>query len=209
MPLVFAGPSGGGKTSVCNALLERRTDVEFSISATTRPPRPGETDGAQYHFVSSNRFQEMVRNDELLEWAEVHGEYYGTPKAKLADCLAAGHTLLLDIDVQGARRIRQNVSSAVLVFLLPPSAAHLLERLHRRGSEDAEAVQRRMRTALSELEAVHEFDYVVVNDELESTIDAVESILVAEKHSVRRQGSAVLEKSESLVAELQESISGS
>ncbi len=206
-PLVLAGPSGGGKTSVCNALLDRREDVDFSISATTRAPRPGEVDGAQYHFVSRRRFQEMVRNGDLLEWAEVHGELYGTPMSNVAACLVTGRALLLDIDVQGARQVRRNLDSAVLVFLLPPSAERLLERLRGRGSEDAEAVQRRMSSAVSELESVGEFDYAVVNEDLDSTVDAVESILMAERVTVHRVGSAVLEQAAALAAELQETMS--
>lgn len=209
LPLVLAGPSGGGKTSVCDALLQRRTDVEFSISVTTRAPRAEEVDGAHYHFVSTERFQEMVRNGDLLEWAEVHGEHYGTPRSNLSECMESGRTLLLDIDVQGARHVRRNVESAVLVFLLPPSAERLLERLHGRGSEDAVAVQRRMRSALSELEAVDEFDYAVVNEDLVSTVDVVESIIVAERASVQNLGSSVVEKAAKLAAELQETMSGS
>ncbi len=205
--LVLSGPSGGGKTSVCNVLVQRRTDVEFSISATTRAPRVGEVDGAQYHFVSTDRFQEMVRNGDLLEWAEVHGECYGTPRLNLSRSLESGRTLLLDIDVQGARHVRRNVEDAVLVFLLPPSAERLLERLHGRGSEDALTLQRRMQSALSELEAVDEFDYAVVNDDLTTTVDVVESILVAEGASVRRMGSSVLDKAAELAAELRETMS--
>ncbi|MFQ5528940.1 MAG: guanylate kinase, partial [Gemmatimonadota bacterium] len=166
MALVLSGPSGGGKTSVCDALQERRTDVEFSISATSRSPRPGEVDGMHYHFVSRDRFREMARNGDLLEWAEVHGELYGTPLSNLGACTDSGRTLLLDIDVQGARQVRRNLESSVLVFLLPPSAERLLERLRRRGSEDTDALQRRMRSALSELEAVGEFDYALVNEDL-------------------------------------------
>jgi guanylate kinase len=205
--LVLSGPSGGGKTSVCEALLKRREDVDFSISATTRSPRSGEVDGAQYHFISRHRFQEMVRNGDLLEWAEVHGELYGTPMSNLVACSATGRALLLDIDVQGARQVRRSLDSAVLVFLLPPSAERLLERLRGRGSEDVEAVHRRMRSALSELETVGEFDYAVVNENLDSTIDAVESILVAERATVRRLGPAVLEQAAALAAELQETMS--
>jgi len=151
----------------------------------------------------------MVRNGDLLEWAEVHGESYGTPQSNFSECMGSGRTLLLDIDVQGARRVRRNVESAVLVFLLPPSAERLLERLHGRGSEDAMAVQRRMRSALSELEAVDEFDYAVVNEDLVSTVDVVESIIVAERASVQNLGSSVLEEAAKLAAELQETMSGS
>ncbi len=206
-PLVLCGPSGGGKTSVCDALLNRRADVDFSISATTRSRRSTEVDGAQYHFVSRDRFQEMVRNGDLLEWAEVHGELYGTPMANVAASSMTGHTLLLDIDVQGARQVRRHLDSAVLVFLLPPSAERLLERLRGRGSEDTEAVHRRMRSALSELETVGEFDYALVNEDLESTVDAVESILVAERATVRRLGPVVLDQAATLAAELQETMS--
>lgn len=208
LSLVLSGPSGGGKTSVCNALLQQRTDVEFSISATTRAPRAGEVDGEEYHFVSSDRFQEMVQNGDMLEWAEVHGEQYGTPKSNISACLASGRTLLLDIDVQGARHMRRKVNAAVLVFLLPPSAERLLERLHHRGSEDPVSVQRRMQSALLELKAVEEFDYALVNDDLACTVDVVESILVAERASVRHLGSSVLEKAAELADELQETMSG-
>lgn len=207
-PLVLSGPSGGGKTSVCDALRHRRTDVEFSISATSRSPRAGEVDGVHYHFVSRDRFQEMARDGDLLEWAEVHGELYGTPMSNLSVCSDSGRVLLLDIDVQGARTVRGNLPSAVLVFLLPPSAGHLLERLRGRGSEDPDALQRRMRSALLELEAVSEFDYVVVNDELSSTVDAVESILVAECAAVRRLGADVMGRAAALAAELKETMSG-
>jgi guanylate kinase len=164
-------------------------------------------DGAQYHFVSTDRFQEMVRNGDLLEWAEVHGESYGTPRLNFSRSLESGRTLLLDIDVQGARHVRRNVEGAVLVFLLPPSAERLLERLYGRGSEDALTLQRRMQSALSELEAVDEFDYVVVNDDLTTTVDVVESILVAEGASVRRMGSSLLDKAADLAAELRETMS--
>ncbi|MFW6085486.1 MAG: guanylate kinase, partial [Gemmatimonadota bacterium] len=163
VPLVLAGPSGGGKTSVCGELLERRDDVVFSVSATTRAPRPYETDGRHYRFVDRGRFDEMIDSDELLEWAEVHGELYGTPRDQLDACLEDGYTLLLDVDVQGARDIRRRVPDAVLVFVLPPGADSMLERLHRRGSEDEGELRRRMRTALAELDAVGGFDYAVVN----------------------------------------------
>jgi len=207
VPLVLSGPSGGGKTSVCDALRDRRTDVEFSISATSRSPRAGEVDGAHYHFVSRDRFQEMARDGDLLEWAEVHGDLYGTPRSNLS-CTDSGRVLLLDIDVQGARAVRRELPSAVLVFLLPPSAGQLLDRLRGRGSENPDALKRRMRSALSELEAVSEFDYAVVNDELSSTVAAVESILVAERAAVRRLGADVTDRATALATELKEAMSG-
>jgi guanylate kinase len=187
---------------VCGELLRRRDDVEFSISATTRSPRPGETDGRHYRFVSREDFSRMMDSGELIEWAEVHGELYGTPRDQLEACLEAGRTLLLDIDVQGARGLREHVPDAVLVFLLPPSATSMLERLHGRGSEDEATLRRRMRSAVDELEAVGEFDYAVVNEELDATVDVVEAILEAERRAVTRRSNALGERARPLAAAL-------
>lgn len=202
IPLVLAGPSGGGKTSVCSELVRRRDDVAFSVSATTRAPRPDEENGRHYRFVDRAEFLEMVESGELLEWAEVHGELYGTPARQLETTAELGHSLLLDVDVQGARGIRASVPEAVLVFLLPPDADSMLARLRQRGSEDDEAMRRRMRTAVAELEAVAEFDYAVVNEELSATVNAVEAILEAERRAVRRQGAGLIGRAEALAAAL-------
>ena len=191
-PIVLAGPSGGGKTTVRTALLERRTDVEFSISATTRQPREGEDDGVDYRFVDRATFEALIRDDDLLEWAEVHGELYGTPRDNLRRAQDEGRHLLLDVDVQGARQLRELEPDAVTVFLLPPDYGRLVNRLRGRGSEDGDTFRRRMRTALAELADVREFDYVVVNDDLEETVRRVEDIISAERHSVSRAGPAVL-----------------
>jgi len=161
-------------------------NVRFSVSATTRPPRPGERDGADYSFLSRDSFDSLVEADGLLEWAEVHGEMYGTPRESLSTAASGGCHLLLDIDVQGARQVREREPGAVLVFLLPPTAEVLVKRLRRRGSEDDERVRRRLRTALSELDAVQEFDYVVVNDDLDVTVRSVEAILEAEVRRTER-----------------------
>lgn len=206
IPLVLSGPSGGGKTSVCAELLRRRGDVAFSVSATTRPARDGEEEGRHYRFVDRARFREMADAGELLEWAEVHGELYGTPRDQLAACEAEGRTVLLDIDVQGAREVRERVPEAVLVFLLPPSADVLLERLRNRGTEDAEALRRRMRSAVAELEAVTEFDYAVVNEDLARTVDVVESILEAERRAVARPGSGAVALADALAGALEHAL---
>lgn len=205
LPLVLSGPSGGGKTSVCGELLRRRGDVQFSVSATTRAPRPGEENGRHYRFVDRAQFRAMAEAGELLEWAEVHDELYGTPRDQLA-AVAEGLTLLLDIDVQGARGIRRRVPEAVLVFLLPPSADVMMERLRRRGSEGEESLLRRMRTALEELEAVGEFDYAVVNRDLSETVDAVEAILEAERRSVARLGGRIMERADELATSLRRTL---
>jgi guanylate kinase len=192
--LVVAGPSGGGKTTVCRRLLARRSDVEFSVSATTRGQRDGERDGVDYRFLSRPTFEALTAAGELLEWAEVHTELYGTPRGNLEAARRAGRSLLLDIDVQGARQVRERVQDAVLVFLLPPSATELLRRLRGRGSESGDAVRRRMRTALSELAAASEFDYVVENDDLDATVDAVEAILDAESRRTSRCRERIAER---------------
>lgn len=202
VPLVLSGPSGGGKTSVCGELLRRRDDVEFSISATTRSPRPDEQDERHYRFVSREHFARMAETGELIEWAEVHGELYGTPRRQLEVCLEAGRTLLLDIDVQGARGIREHVEEAVLVFVLPPSAGSMLDRLRGRGSEDDATLRRRMLSALAELEAVGEFDYAVVNEDLDATVNAVEAILEAERRAVRRRTNELVERAGALASAL-------
>ncbi|HSM08309.1 MAG TPA: guanylate kinase [Gemmatimonadota bacterium] len=201
VPIVLSGPSGGGKTTVCDALVRRRADVAFSVSATTRAPRPDEVNDRHYRFVDRERFEQMAQAGELLEWAEVHGEMYGTPRDQF-EGVRAGRTLLLDIDVQGARDVRRRVPESVLVFLLPPSADSMLARLRKRGSEDEETLRRRMRTALAELDAVGEFDYAVVNEDLEATVDAVEAILEAERRAVTRLGANIVERADALAEAL-------
>jgi len=186
-PLILAAPSGGGKTTVARLLRQRRDDVAFSISATTRAPRRHERDGRDYWFVSQDEFRRMIDADELVEWAEVHGNYYGTPRRNLAEAAERGVHLLLDIDVQGARQVRRKVEEAVLVFILPPSGGVLAERLLGRGSEDEATRRRRLSNARSEIAAAPEFDYVVVNHDLDATVDAIEAILAAESHRVSRK----------------------
>jgi guanylate kinase len=185
-PLVLAAPSGAGKTTIARALRERRKDVVFSVSATTRPPRPGERDGVDYHFVDHAEFRRMIEAGELIEWAEVHGNLYGTPLRNVADAVARREYLLLDIDVQGARQIRRKLPEAVFVFVLPPSGQALVERLAGRGSEDAEVRLRRLANARDEIREAAHFDFAVVNDDLGHAVDEVERILLAETRRVSR-----------------------
>jgi guanylate kinase len=185
-PVILSAPSGGGKTTVARLLRERRPDVGFSISATTRPPRSYERDGRDYWFVSPEEFRRMAEAGELVEWAEVHGNLYGTPRRNLEAAVERGEYLLLDIDIQGARQIREQVPEAVQVFILPPSGEALVERLLHRGSEDDVVRRRRLRNAREEISAAAEFDYVVVNDRLEATVAAVEGILEAESRRTTR-----------------------
>ena len=181
-PLVLAAPSGAGKTTLARAIVERDPAAVFSLSATTRPPRPDERDGDHYRFVDDREFDRLEREGALLESARVHAWRYGTLRASVEDALLRGRTVVLDIDVQGARRIRTLFADAVLVFVLPPSADELERRLQARGSEGLAEKRLRMQTALNELRAVREFDYLIVNEDLETAIGVLESILAAERH---------------------------
>ncbi len=200
-PIVLAGPSGSGKTTVGRA-LERLHGVEFSVSATTRPRRTEEVDGRDYRFLDRERFEQLVTDGAMLEWAEVHGELYGTPRSNLERARADGRHLLLDIDVQGARSVRAAIPGTVTVFLLPPDARRIVRRLVERGSEGPDQIRRRLRAAEDELEAVGEFDYVVVNDDLEEAVGTVVAILRSEERRIDRLAERVEERVEELAAGL-------
>jgi guanylate kinase len=178
--LVLSAPSGAGKTSIAKALVRGWEDCVFSVSATTRPAREHETEGLHYHFVDESDFKAMLDAGQLLESAEVHGYMYGTLKSALDDARRRGQHLILDIDVQGAMQLRTRVSDAVLVFVLPPSAETLVERLRGRGTEDDEIVGRRLRNARGELERALDFDHVVVNDDLDRAVAEVGAITLGE-----------------------------
>lgn len=185
-PVIFAAPSGAGKTSIARALRERRDDVVFSISATTRPPRRYERDGVDYFYHDEPAFRRMIADGELLEWAEVHGNLYGTPGSNLEEAQASGRHLILDIDVQGSRQVREKVPDAISIFVLPPSGIELVRRLVGRGSEDGAVQRRRLIAARDEIVTAAEFDYVVINHALDQAVLAVESILEAESRRSRR-----------------------
>jgi guanylate kinase len=176
-PVVLAATSGTGKTTLAHRLVSGSPNFVFSVSATTRQPRAGEIDGIDYHFVDRGRFEEMVAEDELLEWAEVHGRLYGTPRSELDRAAARGAHVVLDIDVQGARQIKARIPEAILIFVLPPDVHTLVGRLTGRGTEDRADVARRLGSALQELQAVGEFDYVVVNDDLERCVESIRGIV--------------------------------
>ena len=186
-PVVLTAPSGTGKTTLARRLVSDSGGFCFSVSATTRLPRDGEREGTDYYFVDRDGFEAMASDGRLAEWAEVHGEMYGTPRVELESAAARGEHVVLDIDVQGARLIRSSVPEAVLVFVLPPSADALLARLTARGTEQGAQVAPRLRTALDELKAVAEFDHVVVNDDLERCLNEIRGIVRAE---ARRTGRA-------------------
>ena len=185
-PVVLSAPSGAGKTTIAKALVEGSEDVVFSVSATTRPARDHEVDGVDYRFLSEPKFRAMIEADEFVEWAQVHGHLYGTSRKALQAALDDGRFLILDIDVQGAMQMRQRVPDVVLVFVIPPSADALVERLTERGTEGEDTVARRIENARGELEQASQFDYIVVNDDLEQAIDEVRSIVSAESRRTDR-----------------------
>ncbi len=180
--LVVSGPAGVGKGTIDRVLLERNTNMRLSVSATTRAPRPGEIDGVHYFFISDDKFKEMAEKNEFLEYMHVFNlHYYGTPRSFVEEEIAMGHDVLLEIDVQGAMRVREAYPSAVLVFIAPPSMGKLKSRLVGRGTETPEVIERRFQTAFSELEYMKNYDYIVVNDVLDVAISHMEHIVDAEK----------------------------
>lgn len=209
-PVVLAAPSGTGKTTLARRLVDAYGPYRFSVSATTRPPRGAERDGIDYHFVDRARFQRMIAAGELVEWAEVHGRLYGTPRAMLDGAAAEGVHVLLDIDVQGARQLREHVPDVKLIFVLPPSIDALLERLRGRGTEGAEEFATRLRTAVDELRTAAEFDYVVVNDDLERCALEVDRIVRGELAPPETSGSYDAARSlrEEIAARLEDIVSG-
>ena len=175
-PIVLAAPSGTGKTTIAHRLVEGTGEFVFSVSATTRKPRKGERNGMDYEFIGRPEFEAMRARGEFAESAEVHGNLYGTPKRNFEEAAERGEHLVLDIDVQGARQIREGIPEALLVFVIPPSAEVLVSRLTKRGTEADEEVARRLRAAKRELARAKDFDHVVVNDDLERAVDEVRRV---------------------------------
>ena len=185
-PLVLSAPSGGGKTTVARLLLERRDDLGYSVSCTTRAPRDGEVNGVDYRFLTEREFVEYRERGEFAEWAVVHGKLYGTLKSAVSAVLTGGKHVIMDIDVQGAEQFARAWPTAVLVFMLPPSIAVLVARLEDRKTEDGSTLLARLKSAHAELQAVSRYHYVLVNDDLESTVARVSSIIDAEEVSRER-----------------------
>ncbi|NQF14074.1 guanylate kinase [Brevibacillus sp. HB1.3] len=185
--LVLSGPAGVGKGTVCKALREVMPDLVYSVSATTRQPRPGEVEGVNYFFKSQEEFKQMIEEDALLEWAEYVGNYYGTPRQFVDDMLNAGRDVILEIEVQGALQVKKSFPQGTFLFLAPPDLNELENRIVGRGTESQEIIRKRMEVARAEIELMDHYDYVVVNDVIESACDRIQAIITAEHLKKERQ----------------------
>jgi len=188
---VISAPSGTGKTTLIHLLLPYFPNMVFSISYTTRLPRQGEKDGVDYFFVSRNQFEQMISQGEMLEWAEVHGNYYGTSIHFIREKINAGKDILLDIDVQGARQVKKQFPQAVLIFIAPPSWEELESRLKKRSTDTAEEIKKRLTAARKEIKAAQEFDYIVINEFLNQALEELKGIIFATKADAKRRWSQV------------------
>lgn len=193
--ILISGPSGTGKGTVCDLLRQKHPEISYSISATTRQPRPGEQDGVNYYFYTKEKFREMIDQGQLLEWADVYGNFYGTPKQKVLDRLEAGEDILLEIDTQGALNVMKVMPEGLFIFLLPPSLEELAARLKGRGTETEESLHRRLGAAVDEIKLATKYRYVVVNDKVEDAQETIANIIEAEHHRS--------DLNESLLAKLQ------
>lgn len=186
--IVLSGPSGVGKSTVIAELLSERKDIYFSVSFTTRQPRPGEVDGVNYNFVTRPEFERMIRDNELLEYAEYVGNYYGTSLKVIRDRLEQGQDVLLDIEVQGAATVKAKCPEAVLIFILPPSLEELAHRLQSRSTDSEDAIVKRLERAREECSEISRYDYLVVNDSVIAAVGEIVSILTAEGCRVKNRG---------------------
>ena len=185
MLFVVSGPSGTGKGTVCKR-VKKEMEISISISMTTRKPRTGEIEGESYYFVTHDEFRNALKRNGFLEYAQVYGNYYGTPKAKVLEKLNAGMDVLLEIDIQGALNVKKAFPDSILIFLLPPSLEELEKRIVARGTETEEAIRLRLGESLRELSYVYQYDYCIINDELQDAVDAVASVIRAEHARVRK-----------------------
>ncbi|EJT07290.1 guanylate kinase [Rhizobium sp. CCGE 510] len=180
--LVISSPSGAGKSTIARTLLEQDRQIGLSVSVTTRQRRPSEVEDVHYHFKSVREFERLRDSDELLEWAEVHGNFYGTPREPVEQAMAEGRDMLFDIDWQGAQQLQEKMSADVVsIFVLPPTMTELQSRLHRRAEDSEEVIQTRLANSRAEIAHWREYDYVIINDDLNAAFDAVQSIVKAER----------------------------
>jgi len=200
--IVISGPSGAGKGTICKKLIEKNKNIYLSVSATTRSPREGEIDGVNYYFITKEEFERRVKENGFIEYAEVHGNFYGTPRVNVDKMLEEGKDVILEIDIQGALQVKENFKEGVFIFILPPSMEELKRRIIKRGSETEESLMTRFKNAYKEINYVSKYNYAVVNDTLELAVAKVEAIIAAEKCRVDRiKDNTILESKEGLIHE--------
>ncbi len=186
--VVISGPSGSGKGTICKRLIDEIENINVSVSATTRKPRIGEVEGKNYFFIDEDEFVKKINNEDFLEYALVYGNYYGTPKKTVLKQLEDGKDIILEIDIQGALKVKENYPKGVFIFILPPSLEELKNRIEGRGTDSKEVIHRRLKCAYDELNYAFQYDYVVLNDEVDSAVEKIKEIISAEKNkSVRNQ----------------------
>ena len=192
--LVVSGPSGAGKGTLCKALLNKNDQIKLSVSATTRKPRNGEVHGVNYFFIEKEEFTKMIENGEFLEYAQIYDNFYGTPKAAIIECLEKGQDVILEIEMQGARQIKEVYPEGVFIFVLPPSLEELKSRIVGRGTETQEEIEKRFSCAFEEINQIVNYDYFIVNEDIEKSVSDVEAIICAEKNKVTRYKNNIIDK---------------
>ena len=192
--LVVSGPSGAGKGTICKALLNKNDQIKLSVSATTRKPRNGEVHGVNYFFMEKEEFTKMIENGEFLEYAQIYDNFYGTPKAAIIECLEKGQDVILEIEMQGARQIKEVYPEGVFIFELPPSLEELKSRIVGRGTETQEEIEKRFSCAFEEINQIVNYDYFIVNEDIEKSVSDVEAIICAEKNKVTRYKNNIIDK---------------
>ncbi|MDD2401248.1 MAG: guanylate kinase [Clostridia bacterium] len=184
--IVISGPSGVGKGTLCRALLKKYSDIDYSVSATTRKPRPGEVHGKEYWFYSKEDFEKLIADNQLLEWAKVYNNYYGTPIDYVQEVIDKRKDCILEIDVQGAMKVKSKWSEGVFIFIAPPSKEELIRRITFRGTESDQEIKKRMSQTDEEMRCISNYDYVVVNDDIDKAVESIRAIIVAERCNITR-----------------------
>ena len=189
---IISGPSGAGKGTICSRILEERGGIELSVSATTRQPREGEVEGVNYFFIDKPEFERRIGEGGFLEFAEVYGNYYGTPKQNVLERLAEGKDVLLEIDIQGAMKVKESYPEGIFIFILPPSKAELRRRLEGRGTDTQEVIEARLAKTMEEVRQIHGYDYFIVNDDLDQAVYEALAIISAEHDRVKDHGDELI-----------------